>query len=214
MKILGTETEGFVRSEVVAFLCLLNVHQCFGKPKMSALYKLMASAATLDLHWEVKIKALGFWNNVIWESLKDQGMIDKAFPEVTFSKESRKIIVLNDNEIKRRLKMVISDLNSIGCLHVLTKAIQEDSDIEVAEEAMRTTKKFVAILKKYNMVNCVDAESICPNQDFFNLIQHDLDRIIENRKKWLIEKDNFEIVLNNILQDLEVGQDAHTIADN
>lgn len=179
---------------------------------MPQIYQIMITAATVDLHWEVKIKALEFWDKVIWEHLKDQGMIDGSFPEVTFSKECKKIIVLNENEIKKRLTNFLNELNKIGCLEVLTKAIQDDSDFEVIEKSVEVIKNIVILLKKYKMVSCVEATSICQNRvkhaDFFDLIRHDLDKIVENRKKWLPKTDNFGTLLNEMLRNLDDDEDV------
>lgn len=56
------------------------------------LYRNMSAAALSDLDWEVKLQALEFWQVIIDESLTQQGMLDGAFPELTFSKEKQKIV--------------------------------------------------------------------------------------------------------------------------
>lgn len=56
----------------------------------------MAHCAVNDFYWEVKINALDFWSRVICRQLSHQGMIDGTFPAVTFSKEHKKIITLNE----------------------------------------------------------------------------------------------------------------------
>jgi hypothetical protein len=78
----------------------------------------MAFAAMSDLHWEVKINALQFWEKVIERQMSDQGMIDGVFPSVTFSKENRKIVTLTENEIKLRLNKVLGELGRTRCLQV------------------------------------------------------------------------------------------------
>lgn len=78
----------------------------------------MAFAAMSDLHWEVKVNALQFWEKVIERQMSDQGMIDGVFPSVTFSKENRKIVLLTENEIKLRLNKVLGELARIRCLQV------------------------------------------------------------------------------------------------
>lgn len=52
----------------------------------------MSAAAISDLDWEVKLEALEFWRVIIDESLRQQGMLDGSFPEITFSKEKQKIV--------------------------------------------------------------------------------------------------------------------------
>lgn len=83
----------------------------------------MATAAIGDLYWEVQINALSFWAKVIERHMSNQGMIDGAFPQVTFSKENRKIVTLTENEIRLRLKKVLNELSDLGCLQVLTTLI-------------------------------------------------------------------------------------------
>jgi hypothetical protein len=78
----------------------------------------MAFAAVSDLHWEVKVNALQFWEKVIQRQMSDQGMIDGVFPSVTFSKENRKIVLLTEDEIKLRLNKVLGELARNRCLQV------------------------------------------------------------------------------------------------
>lgn len=83
----------------------------------------MIKAAVLDFHWEVKISALKFWKHVIKSHLSDQGVLDGHFPKVTFSKEHRKIVSLNETEIKRRLNKALDELMKQNCLGVSTRYI-------------------------------------------------------------------------------------------
>lgn len=78
----------------------------------------MSTAAVLDLHWEVKVNALDFWIEFIKSHLADQGVLDGQFPNVTFSKEHRKIVSLNEIEIKRRLNKALDELARQNCLGV------------------------------------------------------------------------------------------------
>lgn len=195
MKILLSESEGIIRLEASALIHCLYSHERFEKERILEIYQIMATTATIDLHWEVKIKALKFWEEIIWEHLKEQGMIDGSFPEVTFSKERKKIIVLNEDEIKRRLNKVVGELDSIGCLQVLIKAIRDDPDIEVVETAVQITDKFAKLLKKYKMTE----QRI--NNSFFELINQDFVKILDQRRKWLKESDTLEVVLSRMLED-------------
>lgn len=78
----------------------------------------MSMAAVFDLHWEVKTNALMFWDHFVKSHLTDQGMLDDSFPNVTFSKEHRKIVALNETEIKRRLNKALDELARQSCLGV------------------------------------------------------------------------------------------------
>lgn len=104
--IIHNETEAIVRSEAASLMCRIYEHQSFGQDIMDDVYRAMMQATVTDLHWEVKVKALCFWDKSICNRLQDQGMIDGSFPSVTFSKENRKIVTLTENEIKNRLNKV------------------------------------------------------------------------------------------------------------
>lgn len=78
----------------------------------------MTVAAVSDLHWEVKVNALEYWRHLIASHFTDQGMLDGSFPNVTFSKEHRKIVQLNETEIKRRINKALDDLAKQNCLGV------------------------------------------------------------------------------------------------
>lgn len=149
MHILNNETEAPVRSEAATLMKLLYKHQKLPEELMDHIYEMMAFSATIDLNGEVRRRALEFWDEVIWEHLKCQGMIDGSFPKVTFSKENRKIVTLTEVEIRRRLHKVLIQLSENGCLGVLISAIQDDCDMEVVKQAVTITKKFVELLRKH-----------------------------------------------------------------
>lgn len=86
-----------------------------------------------------------------------QGMIDGAFPEVTFSKDSRKIVVLNDSEVRSRLNKVLYQLSETGCLFSLKSAL-EDCDREVRAIVKDIVSDFYDLLKRYE-VDIADLES-------------------------------------------------------
>lgn len=213
MNTLITEPEAIVRLEAVTAMHCLYVNECFEELKMPQVYQIMVLAATADLSWEVKVKSLEFWEEVICGCLIEQGMIDGSFPEVTFSKECKKIVVLNDAEIKKRMITVLSKLNEYGCLEVLTNAIQEDSDIKVVEKAIEITKNFVLLLKKYKINSLLPDITFRKNSvkfNILNLVDHDLDRTFEDRRKWLTltDSDDFDKFLDNVLEEIEERNNA------
>jgi hypothetical protein len=95
----------------------------YRKAELGNVFMVMAYAAMSDLHWEVKVNALEFWEKVIQKQMSDQGMIDGIFPSVTFSKENRKIVLLTENEIKLRLNKVLGELARIRCLQVSEQTV-------------------------------------------------------------------------------------------
>lgn len=174
----------------------------------------MAAAATIDLHWEVKKTALDFWDEVILECLKNKGMIDGSFPEVTFSKECRKIVTLTENEVQRRLNKVLIELSTNGCLTVLMGAVQDDCDVDVVEKAVVVTKKFVKLLNKYKVVSCqcdVSAEEKVLVDKFLEFTRQDLDKFVGNKRKWLKNMNSFGSLLDDILRDYEENDDINNM---
>lgn len=93
-------------------------HSIRRKDVIDSMLQAMSIAALFDLHWEVKTNALSFWDNFVKSHLSDQGMLDNSFPKVTFSKEHRKIVALDESEIKRRLNKALDELARQSCLSV------------------------------------------------------------------------------------------------
>lgn len=114
MPYIHQESEGIVRREIATLFAKIYVHQELPEDILQQFYNTMSHAAVADLHWEVKVKALDFWHSVIKKHLCHQGMIDGSFPNVTFSKEHKKIVVLDEREVKKRLIKVLHQLSEIG----------------------------------------------------------------------------------------------------
>lgn len=92
---------------------------------IDSMLQTMSVAAVFDLHWEVKTNALTFWDHFVKSHLSDQGMLDDSFPNVTFSKEHRKIVSLNEAEIKRRLNKALDELARQRCLGVSKSGFEQ-----------------------------------------------------------------------------------------
>lgn len=173
----------------------------------------MATAATVDLHWEVKKKALDFWEEVISERLKNQGVIDGAFPEVTFSKEHKKIITLKEAEIHKRLNKVLAELSENGCLGVLMSAMRDDIDTEVVRRAVEVSRKFREFLEDYNLVRCEEinravVDGICVQRiepkEFLKFIYQDLDKLADSKRLQMKHSENFEAVLDEVVKNMKI----------
>ncbi|KAI5652104.1 hypothetical protein NE865_00442 [Phthorimaea operculella] len=152
--ILRNNPEGVVRRE--ACNVLRHIYQNISLSKLpptfkNTLYEHMVSSALSDFHWEVQLSALKFWGRVIQTLLNDQGMLDGTFPQITFSKETRKIVTLNDAEIQKRLLRTLEQLSSIGCLTVLVKLLHEDVDVEIMEVALSFSLDLITVLDKYKV---------------------------------------------------------------
>lgn len=121
----------------------------------------MGYAAIYDLHWEVKVNALFFWEKAVHKFLANQGMIDGSFPSVTFSKEHKKIVTLNDAEIKLRLNKALKELSNNGCLHVLLTTLNDDCDFQVVKKSAQIIKDFLSILNRYKLIQTEDNSMSC-----------------------------------------------------
>lgn len=158
-------SEGIVRKEAANVLTELYVNQKVTHSLSEMMYKVMSTAAVDDLHWEVQLAALQFWRHVIKFHFSNRGMIDGKFPSVTFSKEKRKIITLNDYEIEKILISIMNDLSAIGCLTVLHKCLNEEWNIDVMELAYSVVNDLVQILDCYRIAfipdkaRCADLDS-------------------------------------------------------
>ncbi|XP_078035209.1 integrator complex assembly factor Brat1 [Augochlora pura] len=149
--LLKNESEAIVRKEAVILIKELYVNYKWPKDVIDSMTRSMSTAAVLDLHWEVKTSALEFWGYFIKSHLSDQGVLDGHFPTVTFSKEHRKIVSLNDTEIKRRLNKALDELAKQNCLGVLLITLENDSDFEVCKTSAAIITKLKTFLLKYKL---------------------------------------------------------------
>lgn len=149
---LGKESEGVVRKEAVACIASIYYHQQIPPNCLDVIFSVLAHCAVNDFYWEVKMNALRFWKMVICRQFQHQGMIDGTFPAVTFSKEHKKIIVLNDKEIQLRLRKVLNELSLRGCLGILISCLQ-DGDLEVIRKTTAIVEKVMGYLNKYNYID-------------------------------------------------------------
>ncbi|XP_012230431.1 uncharacterized protein [Linepithema humile] len=149
--LLENESEAIVRREAVNLIKELYVHRKWSKEVIDTMLRAMSMAAVFDLHWEVKTNALTFWDHFVKSHLTDQGMLDDSFPNVTFSKEHRKIVALNETEIKRRLNKALDELARQNCLGVLLVTLKDDSDFEVCKASAIIIGKLKSCLLKYKL---------------------------------------------------------------
>lgn len=149
--LLKNESEAIVRREAVNLIKELYVHQKWSREVIDSMLRAMCVAAVFDLHWEVKTNALSFWDHFVKSHLTDQGMLDDSFPNVTFSKEHRKIVALNEREIKRRLNKALDELARQSCLGVLLVTLKDDSDFEVCKASAAIIGKLKTCLLKYKL---------------------------------------------------------------
>ncbi|XP_043280572.1 uncharacterized protein [Venturia canescens] len=151
INLLKEESEGIVRKEAVTLIKELYLNRKWPKVTIKAMTEVMAEAAVLDLHWEVKVNALEYWRHVIISHLTDQGMLDGSFPNMTFSKEHRKIVALDESEIKRRLNKALEELAKQSCLGVLLATLEDESDFEVSKASAAIILRLKKFLLKYKI---------------------------------------------------------------
>lgn len=150
IEIAKTEYEGVVRKEAVSLITCIYENQKVPSNQLDIIYEALAVAATHDLFWEVKVKAIEFWHCVIKRQLQYQGVIDGTFPSVTFSKENKKIVTLTQKEITLRLTKVLVKLSTFGCLGVLLASLEDQDDLLVVKKGVDVIRSLTEFLDKYN----------------------------------------------------------------
>ncbi|XP_068631765.1 uncharacterized protein [Battus philenor] len=151
LSIIVDNPEGIVRKEACNVLCDIYQNVKITSTFKQMLHECMVYTALNDFHWEVQLSALKFWKIVIQQLLNAQGMLDGTFPPVTFSKESRKIVTLNEAEIQKRLQKTLEELAAIGCLTVLVKLLQDESEVDIMESALSISTELNDILNRYKV---------------------------------------------------------------
>lgn len=157
---LSENPEGVVRKEACNVLCEIYQNVKLTPNFKVTLYNHMVASALSDFHWEVQLCALKFWKVVIQSLLNDQGMLDGTFPPVTFSRETRKIVTLNETEIQKRLNRILEELASIGCLTILVKLLHDENEVDIMDSALTVSMELIQILDKYNV-----PDNLKPNEN-------------------------------------------------
>lgn len=143
------ENEGIVRKEYC--LLIIEIYRSHRIPnqQFELIFPTMAHIAINDLYWEAKVNALHFWYQVILRQFKYNGVIDGAFPAVTFSKKHKKIVTLTPREIELRLDLILDELMTRGALGVLLECLADDCDLEVVKSAANLAECLQNFLAKY-----------------------------------------------------------------
>lgn len=162
IKLFNEESEAIVRRETVTLIKELYVHRKWPKSIIDTMCNAMTQAAIMDLHWEVKVYALEYWRYLIQSHFTDQGMLDGEFPSMTFSKEHRKIVTLNESEIKRRLNKALDEMAKQNCLGVLLATLDDESDFEVSKSAADIINNLKKFLLKYKLDEPMPEQNIAP----------------------------------------------------
>lgn len=219
--------QAILRSQAADFITAVYEHaQLTEETKLNQVFVTMGLAVTNDLDWRVKTSVLKFWAKVIETYLSNQGMVDGSFPEVEFSKERRKIIILTNEEIQKRLLIVLDKLSLIGCLDVLSAIVEKDYDNKVRMVAIRILKNLKSLIKQYDVKNTqknilvntqvspdydemitsnvcwtkndIQTEKYMSSDSFLNFIENNLD--CGNNFAHLNAVEDFEHILNQLLK--------------
>ncbi|KAK9508777.1 hypothetical protein O3M35_006254 [Rhynocoris fuscipes] len=149
LSILYFETEGIVRSR--AALLIKDICKCRTLPdhSLELIYDTLYYVALNDLHWEVKISALDFWDSVREQIFISIGMVDGSFPDFIFSKEKKKIIQVTPDEISSRLSKALTQLSLNGYLQILWETLHDDCDIQVQRKSAFILKNLMDIINSF-----------------------------------------------------------------
>lgn len=187
--------------------------------QLDSIFSTLTHCAVNDLHWEVKIKALAFWEIFIRQQIQLQGVIDGTFPTVTFSKEKKKIVTLTPSEIILRLTKILDELSSRGCLGVLLACVEDDSDLSVVKATLPVIKILVDFLDKYNywheMQDQGDGIQQCVpvnNRNASEVIMREVAASSESQAD--DEMKNSEKIIQSIISDQDINLLAETYENN
>lgn len=172
------------------------------------LYEHMASSALADFHWEVQISALNFWKRVYHSLLNGQGMLDGNFPPVTFSRETRKIVTLNEAEIQKRLIKILEELSAIGCLTVFVTLLHDETEVCIMDATLNIAQELYDILKRYNV-----PELVTPKNGEITSVKELLGHIEEEKVE---ADDNVDMMdlqnSENVIEDILNADDVNLLA--
>ncbi|CAH0579481.1 unnamed protein product [Chrysodeixis includens] len=209
LTILRDNHEGIVRKEACNVLCDLYQNLKLTPTFKQTLYEHMVSATLTDFHWEVQISALRFWKIVYQSLLNGQGMLDGNFPPVTFSRESRKIVTLNESEIHKRLLKTLDELAAIGCLTVFVTLLSDDTEVEIMDATLTTSLELYEILNKYKV-----PESLVPREGDVTSVEELLCHI-KQEKEIIDDTVNMDVGQNqeNVIEDILNADDVNLLAN-
>lgn len=151
-----------MRREALRTLAAIYEHRQIADCYMDTICSLLAHCVLSDLHWEVKLEALHFWELELNKQFTNQGMIDGTFPTVTFSKEHKKIVTLTEKEIHLRILKVFNSLSKRGFLDIILKCLHDECDLEVIKAAVCMIHCLLQQLEKYNFESLVESMEKLP----------------------------------------------------
>ncbi|KAF7287892.1 hypothetical protein GWI33_000239 [Rhynchophorus ferrugineus] len=167
-KILGifpNEQDPFVLKQAVILTQKMYKNNDILPAEIAKIYTYLSDLA-LKENQEVQDYAVEFWEQVLRNQLEKQGMIDDEFPPVIFSKEQKKIVKLDDKEIRKRLFKALDCMSNAGCFNVFQTILEnEEAPKKVYRIVVKIVTKLLNLLQQYE----VTPEFILFNQTYPNL---------------------------------------------
>ncbi|XP_014241222.1 uncharacterized protein LOC106661957 [Cimex lectularius] len=151
--ILHFESEGIVRKQAALLAKEIYKNRQMKPEVLEQAYNTFYHIAQNDLHWEVKINALEFWDEVIDFVFSEEGMVDGSFPQTIFSKEKKKIIQLTSIKTCHLVLKAVRKLSDMGCLHVLWATLLDECDLVVQKKSAKLITKLKDIVNKYDVLS-------------------------------------------------------------
>ncbi|XP_073998168.1 uncharacterized protein isoform X2 [Rhodnius prolixus] len=168
VSLLYFETEGIVRNKAALLIKDICKHRNLSESSLEWVYDAMYHIAQNDLHWEVKISALDFWDAIQEKTFISVGMVDGKFPEVIFSKEKKKIVQITPTEVSLRVNSAMRHLSSNGCLYTLWETLHDDCDIQVQRKSASIIKKLMDVITTFKIMNDLEDSIGHVNEDTIN----------------------------------------------
>ncbi|XP_050302002.1 uncharacterized protein LOC126740128 isoform X2 [Anthonomus grandis grandis] len=184
LKLILKEEEPVIIREAITLITQIYKSEWNTKEDKSKMHNVMVKVALREKTQDVQEQTVTFWEHVTVKHLEKQGMADGEFPSVIFSKEHKKIIRMDDKEIRKRLFQALDAMSKSGCFGIFQHYLQAEG---VPKSVYSTTTgivvKLLRLLKQYE----VTPEFILFNQTYPNL--------------WSIP--------NNIYQSPSINDDEH-----
>ncbi|CAG9766514.1 unnamed protein product [Ceutorhynchus assimilis] len=166
LQLVSKEQEPMVLRE--ALTLIRQIYQCEFNSETDnfKIYQVITKVALREKNPDVQEQAVKFWDNVIRKCLEKQGMFDDVFPSVIFSKELKKIIRLDDKEIRKRLCQTLDYMSKRGCFSIFQQILEnENTPKQVFSTTVGIITKLLRLLQQYE----VTPEFILFNQTYPNL---------------------------------------------
>ncbi|XP_048516568.1 uncharacterized protein LOC109533940 isoform X2 [Dendroctonus ponderosae] len=166
LQLVSQEQEAIVIREAITLIGQIYQCDCNSEEANRKIYKVMVKVALRENNYDVQEQAVKFWDQVTKKLLEKQGMSDDVFPSVIFSKEHKKIIRLNDKEIRKRLFQALDGMSKSGCFSVFHCILRnENTPKQVFGTTVAIVTKLLRLLQQYE----VTPEFILFNQTYPNL---------------------------------------------